>query len=290
MQTTNRPVPAPARSRLQQAMREHPLAFFFLIAYAFSWLLLTPNVLSAWGLLPGDYTVLFVLHTFGPSLAGVLMTRVVEGPQGLARLRERIRQTRIGWPWYLLILLGIPALTILGIVVQPGALVGFRGLAPSLLVSYPLAFVAVWFGGGPLGEEIGWRGFALPRMQPRYGPLRGTLLLGVLWACWHLYEFLMPTQGGGPGTGLGTFLANFSLFLILVVGMAVLFTWLHNRTRQSLFAQITAHASVNTPQVILLPLFVAVDYAGLLRAGAIAFGLAALVVVVLTRGRLGYQP
>jgi membrane protease YdiL (CAAX protease family) len=271
-------------------MRKHPLFFFFLMAYTFSWILLIPSVLSAWGILPGDFTVTFVLHTFGPALAAIIMTSIIEGKAGLLRMRQRIGQWRAGWQWYLFILVGVPVLMLLGIMIQPGALASFQGLTHALLLSYPLAFVAVWFGGGPLGEEIGWRGFALPRMQPRYGPLRGTLLLGVLWCFWHLLEFLMPTQGGGPGTSLATFLRNFSMFFLMVVALAIIFTWLFNHTQGSIFISITAHASVNTPQVVLIPLFPAVDYTNLILAGLIGFGMLALLIVILTRGRLGYQP
>jgi membrane protease YdiL (CAAX protease family) len=280
----------PASGGLRQVIRQHPLFFFFLIAYAFSWLLLLPSVLSAWNILQGDFTVTFVIHTFGPALAAIIITGIVEGRTGLLSLQQRIRQWRAGWRWYLFILMGIPALIMLGIIIQPGAFASFQGLTPLLLVKYPLAFIVVWFGGGPLGEEIGWRGFALPRMQPRYGPLRGTLLLDVLWCFWHLLEFLMPTQGGGPGTGLATFLTNFSMFFGMVLALTIILTWVFNNTRGSIFISITAHAGVNTPQVILLPLFLAADYTGLLLAGLIGLGLPALLIVILTRGRLGYQP
>ncbi len=274
----------------QQTVRQHPLFFFFLLTYVFSWVLLTPSVLAAWGILQGNFLITFVLHTFGPALAAVIVTNALEGKAGIQRLRQRIRQKSAGWPWYLFILLGIPALVVLGLIVQQGMLASLQGLSPTLLVSYPLYFVAVWFGGGPLGEEVGWRGFALPRMQSRYGPLGGTLLLGVLWAFWHLYEYLMPTQGGGPGTGLTTFLTNFSMFFLMVLSIAILFTWLFNHTQGSLFIAITAHASVNTPQVVLLPLFVAASYTNLLLAGLIGFGVPALLIVILTRGQLGYRP
>jgi membrane protease YdiL (CAAX protease family) len=271
-------------------IRKHPLFFFFLMAYTFSWILLIPSVLSAWGILPGDSTITFVLHTFGPTLAAIIMTSIIEGRAGLLRMWQRIRQWRAGWQWYLFILVGIPVLILLGIIIQPGVLASFQGLTPVLLLSYPLAFAAVWFGGGPLGEEIGWRGFALPGMQPRYGPLWGTLLLGVLWGFWHVLEFLMPTQGGGPGTGLATFLTDFSMFFLMVVALAIIFTWVFNHTRGSIFISITAHASVNTPQLVLVPLFPAVDYTNLILAGLIGFGVLALLIVILTRCRLGYQP
>jgi CAAX protease family protein len=271
-------------------MRKHPIVFYFFIAYAVSWILLTPSVLSAWGILNGNFASLFALHTFGPALAAIIVIGIIEGKPGLLLLRRRITQWRADWRWWLFILLGIPALIVLGIIVQPGALAGFQGLTPVLLVTYPVYFLATWLLGGPLGEEIGWRGFALPRMQPRYGPLLATLILGVLWTCWHLYEFLMPTMGGGPGTGLATFLTNFPLFLGMVMSVAIIMTWLFNHTRGSIFTAISAHASVDTPQSVLIPLFPAVAITGMFVAGLIGFGVTALVIVMLTHGRLGYKP
>ena len=278
---------------LRQVMRRHPLFFFFLLTYAFSWIFLMVEVLQAWGFLPnyrGFAILVNILFTFGPAVAAIIMTGIVEGKAGTLRLRQRIRQGRAGWRWYLFILAGIPALLMLGIVIQPGALAGFTGFSPvRLLVTYLINFVIIWFGGGPLGEEIGWRGFALPRMQPRYGPLWGTLLLGILWCFWHLPQFLTPIQGGGPGTGLANFLTNFSLFFFLALALAIIFTWLFNHTQGSIFIAITAHASVDTPEAVLLPLFPAVAYGGLLLAAAIGCGAAALLILILTRGRLGYQ-
>jgi membrane protease YdiL (CAAX protease family) len=272
-------------------MREHPLFFYFLMAYAISWILLIPSVLSAWGILQGDFTLIFALHTFGPALAALIMTGIIEGRAGIQSLRRRVQQWRAGRQWYLFILIGIPALLLLGIIIQPGALEGFKGLTPALLVSYPVTFVAVWFLGGPLGEEIGWRGFALPRMQPLYGALRGALLLGILWALWHLPEFWMPTMGGGPGAGLaGLALTNLLMFILAVLAVSIIFTWIFNHTRGSIFIAITAHASVDTPQATLAPLFPALTYSVLLMASFLSFGVTALLIVIATRARLGYQP
>jgi membrane protease YdiL (CAAX protease family) len=222
-------------------------------------------------------------------LAAIIMTRITEGKAGMLRLRQRIKQWRFGWQWYLLILLGIPALILLGVIIQPGALASFQGLTPVLLVSYPLNFVAVIIGVG-VPEEIGWRGFALPRMQPRYGPLWGTLLLGVLWTFWHLPRFLLPEHGGGPGTGFATFLTNFSIFFLMVVALAIIFTWVFNHTRGSIFTAILAHAAVDTPQLVWIPLFLAVDVTRFDLAILIGLGVPALLILILTRGRLGYQP
>jgi uncharacterized protein len=277
-------------SSLQQVMRQHPLFFFFVMSYAFSWIIVIPYVLSVWGILKGDYTIAYILKPFvGPALAAIIMTLITDGKEGLHRLRQRLDQRRAGWQWYLLILLGIPALILLGIVIQPGTLASFQGLAPSLLVTYPLYFVVVFFGVA-WPEEIGWRGFALPRMQPRYGPLRGTLLLGVLWCFWHLPYFLTPAHGGGPGTAFATYLTSFSYFFLMVMAIAIIFTWIFNHTGGSIFIANVAHAAIDTPQLVWIPLFLAVDEASMNLATLVAFGVPALLILILTRGRLGYEP
>ena len=275
---------------LQQFMQQHPLFSFFFIAYAFSWILSIPFILSEWGILHGDFTVIFVLKSFGPFLAALLMARVIEGKEGVLRLRKRIRQRQAGWLWYVFILLGIPALILLGIAVQPGKLADFQGIKPVLPVTYLFTYIAVMFGGGPLGEEPGWRGFALPRLQQRHGPLWGTLILSVFWTCWHLPDFLTSAQGGGPGTGFSAFLTNFPIFLLLVTSIAIILTWIFNHTGGSIFIAVLAHASVNTPQVVLVPLFPAVDTTSLNLAALIGFGVTALLIILLTRGRLGFPP
>jgi membrane protease YdiL (CAAX protease family) len=291
MQTTQASGPSVAASKsVQEVVRTHPLFFFFLFAYVFSWLLSIPFVLEEWGILSGDYGLAFVIKSFGPSLAGFLITRIIDGKEGLARLRQSMRQARTGWKWYLFILLALPAPVVLGFFLQPDALARLSGLSLSFVVTYLVSFLLTFFGGGPLGEEPGWRGFALPRLQPRYGPLWGTLLLGVLWTFWHLPDFLTSAQGGGPGTGLTAFLVNLPIFFVFVTALAIIFTWLFNHTGGSVFIAILAHTCINAPQVALTPLFPAVDITLLDHAALIGYGVLALLILIMTRGRLGYQP
>ncbi len=291
METSEASGKATAASRsLRQVMRKHPLFFFFLIAYAGSWIIAAPYVLSAWGILPGDYTFAYILKPFvGPTLAAIIMTGITDGKAGVLRLRQRLRQRRAGWQWYLFILLGIPTLLLLGIIIQPGVLASFHGLTPIILVSYPVYFLVIFFGVA-MPEEIGWRGFALPRMQGRCGPLWGTLLLGVLWGFWHLLYFLTPSHGGGTGTGVAPFLISFPIFLLMVIALAIINTWVFNHTGGSIFISNLVHASVDTPQLVWIPLFLAVNETSMNLSALIAFGVPALLIVILTRGRLGYQP
>lgn len=290
------PSPTPAQG-LRQLLRARPLVGFFFLAYALAWLISLPYTLAVWGLIGGDYSLGLMLKQWaGPALAAIIMTRATAGQQGMLQLRRRNRQWRVGLRWYLFILLGIPALMLVGIAAQPGALAGFQGLTPSVLVSYPFVFVAVFIGVG-LPEELGWRGFALPHLQERYGPLRGSLLLGVLWAGWHLPYFLLPDHGGGPGADIAAVATNIAIFFVMVVALCIVFTWVFNHTGGSVLLAALLHTAIDAPQLVWAPLFLEVGAAnstagemGLDLALLIVFGALALAIVALTRGRLGLRP
>jgi membrane protease YdiL (CAAX protease family) len=280
---------ASASKGLPQVMRQHPLFFFFLIAYAFSWIISIPYILAQWGFLHGDFTIVFVIKSFGPFLAAYIMLNLLEGKEGVQRWRASMRQVRIGWQWYLFILLGIPALGLLGIVVMPGGLASFQGFPANFSIVYLVTFVLIFFGGGPLGEEPGWRGFALPRLQARYGALQGTLLLGVLWVFWHLPDFLTTAQRGGPGSNFMTLLTvNFPIFFLMVMALAVIFTWVFNHTDSSIFAVLLLHTSINAFGMVQ-PLFTAPSVTGTDLFLCLGVGVTALLILILTRGRLGYK-
>ncbi len=277
---------------LKQWMQRHPLFSFFFLAYAITWIIFSPYVLAEWGILPKTSynNLFFILHTFGPAMAGYIMFRVMDGKAGWLGLRKRIKQVHASWFWYAFILLGIPALILLGILVLPGALVSFQGLTPKLLISYPFIFVLIFFGGGPLGEEIGWRGFALPRMQSRYGALRASLLLGVLWTIWHLEDLFTASQGGGPGTGLTAFTFHLPIFFVMVMELAIIMTWVFNHTHGSVFIAVLLHASYDAFGSTVQPLFSVPIVSKTNLAFAIGFAVPALLILILTRGQLGYRP
>ena len=280
--------PITALGNLRHIMAQHPLFSYFFMAYAFSWILSIPFILSEWGFLSGNWMLAFVLKPFvGPALAAYIMIRLTEGREGLLRLRRRIFQWRENWKWYAFILLLFPAFFFLGIAVMPGALASFQGLSVPFLVGVPINFVIIFFFGGPLGEEIGWRGFALPRMQSRYGALRASLFLGVVWTFWHLPDFLTSAQHGGPAAGLRPFFANLPIFLLMVVAITIIFTWVFNHTHGSIFMAILLHASVNTLGVFV-PLFPVPVILDSELAMLVGWGVLALLIVALTRGRLGY--
>ena len=192
--TTAPAQPAPARQGL---LARRPLVSFFVMAYAFSWLVWSPWVLGqeGAGLLPitiGQATgvVLAAGILAGPTLSAFIMTATTEGREGVRRLLGRLVLWRVGIQWYLFALLGVPLIILVGTMIYTQELPNLKALGgPSYLLSYLGTYVLVVVLGGPLFEEIGWRGFALPRMEPLHGPLLASVILGVLWALWHLPDF-----------------------------------------------------------------------------------------------------
>jgi membrane protease YdiL (CAAX protease family) len=278
--TSLRPAAVRQHSPLQ-LLRRYPLVSYFLIAYAFTW---TFDLL---------FLVLFPLpdlpvgrttpRTFGPSVAALVVTAALAGKPGLKHLLRRLVLWRVHPGWYLFALLGVPAIFTLGILLVPGAWASFTAPTPATVLLLPVLFLVGLVFGGPLGEEPGWRGFALPHLQERWGPVAGSVILGTLWAGWHATEYLTPdfaaTNGGLSVEGVG-------VFALALISFSVIVTWVFNHTRASLLLAILLHASLNASQVLIRDLFPA---AGTNERGPlVTFALAALVLVVATRGRLGY--
>src|SRR5215212_1747352 len=284
--------PAAPRRGIRALLARHPLVSFFVLAFAGTWLTELPYVLSKHGagILHFSSPLLTLLIwtspvsvLMGPFLAAFVMTGATEGREGVGRFLRRFVLWRVGFRWYLFALVGIPVIGVLSVVVIPGVLGSFKGLGALAPLSLLGVFVYVLFLGGALGEEPGWRGFALPRLQSVHGPLVGSLILGPLWALWHLPLFLTPWNV------LTTF--NLVVFVLATTCLAIMYTWVFNNTKGSVLMAILLHASFNASVTgILAPLFPAPilsDYGLLPLLGG--FGAFAVVLVALTRGRLGYQ-
>jgi membrane protease YdiL (CAAX protease family) len=257
-----------------------PLVAFFALAYALSWLILVPAGL---GLLPDSAGILAWLAPFGPAMAAFVVTALTGGRPAVGQLLRRMVQWRVGIHWYLLILFGVPLVELLGAFAVLGS-VPLDDLAknwPLIFTSYlPQVLVAVVVIG--LAEETGWRGFALPRLQDRRGPLVGTAVLAVVWALWHLPNLLF---GGWTG-------ASYTLWLVGTLAVAFVYTWVFNNTGGSILIAALLHAAINMSSGLVLDLFPGMEDAfGVQLYGAVAIAcvIVALVLVAATRGRLGYR-
>src|SRR5215208_6055280 len=284
--------PTDPHGGLKGLLTRHPLVSFFALAYALTWLVWSPWYLSkaGVGLLPYDGdTISDYLNTvalvLGPTLSAFIMTGVTGGRDGVRRLLRRIVLWRVGLGWYLFVLVGIPAIIVLCTVVLPGALASFQAsLVPSTLFMYVVAGSVFLFAGGPFFEEIGWRGFALPGLRRLYGPLVGSLVLGALWDLWHLPLFLIPSWDTPHGSPL-----DIALFVSRAMAITILFTWIFNNTKGSVLLVILAHWSINSAATAVFILFPAPAVTEGFANFVIGFGVVALLIVALTRGRLGYR-
>ena len=185
--TTTSSQPASARQGL---LARHPLVSYFLIAFVFTWALLFSVLLSKDGLgllpyrvSPALASAIVPASLFGSSLAALIVTAATEGRAGVGHWLRRIVRWRVGVQWYLFVLLGLPAVMVLGTLLRPGALASFDISALPSVLAYLGTFAFMVFPGGPLSEELGWRGFALPQLQRLHGPLVGTLSWGACGPC-----------------------------------------------------------------------------------------------------------
>lgn len=242
--------------RLVAPVQRYPLVAFFVLAYALTW---TLTLLSSRSL------VFALLGLFGPAAAAVIVTGLTEGAAGVRALLGRIFVWRVGLRWYL-VALGLPfvlGVLVLGVYTM---LVGPRQQPPGAGVLTAVLAVLV------VGEEIGWRGYALPKLQERYNSLAASLLLGIVWACWHLINVVIP--------GLGYYGTAFPAFLLFVVAQTVLFTWIGNHTRASVLLAWLFHAAINVAGSLL---FVGDTPIQWWLSGVLYASVALIVVLVLGR-------
>jgi membrane protease YdiL (CAAX protease family) len=207
--------------------RRHPLATFVALTFALSWYpWLLATLRHAGNPNPNPY---------GPLLGALLASVLVGGRSGVAAFARRAAHWRIGARWYLLAILAPVGIVLcaagiarlLGAVPQPS-----RASVDAGEVVARFVFILLFIG---LGEEPGWRGFALPVLQEGRSALRASLLLAVIWGTWHLPLF---------GTELAWPIVP--AFLLGLAATTILQTWLYNRTRGSVIPQMLYHATVNT--------------------------------------------
>jgi CubicO group peptidase (beta-lactamase class C family)/membrane protease YdiL (CAAX protease family) len=271
------------RASYREWIAAHQVAAFFALAYVFSWLLwLAP----AFGLRGPVGVVLVYVGVFGPAIAAATITRLTGGSLR-AWLRELVR-FRARPRWYAAII-GFPLVIVAALT---GAFVVTGGTIETSLLGERLAGylpILVVYTLAGVGEEPGWRGFALPRLQERLTPVRATLVVGSLWAFWHLPLLAAADE---PSHGLNALpLVGVSvLFVVAIVGYAFFYTYLWNRTR-NVWLAILLHGSVTAANgaFVLMPSDEQVGgtYAHLQVLTTAIVVLFALVLVRATGGRLG---
>lgn len=232
-------------------VRSYPLPSFILLAYAWSWLCWIPILprISA-NPFESEPTVLmrFLLGGYGPSIAAFAITGLHSGKPAVRHLLHRLLQWRVERRVYAVALLWSPLVVALSVAIHI-ALKGTLGFVyyPALLW-VPVMFVAVSIFG-PLGEELGWRGFALPHLLTKLNVGGASLVTGCIWTFWHAPLFWAAT--GTSISGAPLTLGAVGLYLVSVTASAFVFTWVHLRSQGSVLLAVLAHISLNGTAVAL---------------------------------------
>lgn len=203
-------------------------AAFFVLTFVFTWALQIPGVLAQRGVLPIDSDIwmpLAGLGIFGPLIAATFLTARAGGKVAVRRLYAGLLRWRVRPAWYLLALV-VPG-ALLSALLWLLNLAGRQGPIEYIPVLTAVA-VALLIS---VVEEVGWRGYALPRLQARWGPLGAGAFIGVLWCLWHIPMFL------GAGVPMNLLL----VMLLFFIGGSLLFTWIYNGTGGSLLLAVLAH-------------------------------------------------
>lgn len=241
--------------------KRHPVLTFYVLVFAISWGGIL--VLVGPGGIPGAPEQVERLFPFtlvalfaGPSLAGVLTTALVSGRAGLRDLLARLLRWRVGARWYAVALLTGPLLV-------AGVLFGLSLFWPEFLPGMLttddkvglLLFGLGWglIGGGLL-EELGWTGFAVPRLRQRHTAFSTGLIVGLLWGAWHLLIAFWASRGLAGETSLANFVAGFlAFYLIALPAYRVLMVWVYDETASLLLAMLM-HAVLSASTIVLQPL------------------------------------
>lgn len=231
------------------------LLAFTAITFAVSWASWLP-IIDQLGPSPFAGTplivFLFLLGAYSPSLIGVVLTAAYEGKSGLKALARRAVSIRVGGLWLITALLVGPIVYAASIAVYVGLGGSVGEINYGLLPWIPVVFIVpVVFG--PLAEEFGWRGFALPLLDHKRKPIAASIIIGFIWALWHAPLFWAETGTAISGYTIDAY--TIALFFGAVIGSSFIYTWMFNGTAGSLFIAVLLHLSMNATGTITGMLF-----------------------------------
>lgn len=245
------------------------LLAFFSLTFALSWAVFIGIVVLAHSRAYGDslLQVLALPGVFAPAIVALGLTWRAEGAAGVRALLRRIAQVNVGWRWYVFAAGYMVAIKLtVAVLHRLAAGVWPRFGTESLLVILPAILISTPMQAG---EEIGWRGYALPRMAARWGLAGASVLLGVIWAAWHLPIFFIADAD--------KFGQSFPVYLLQVTAISVAMAWLFAQTKGSLLLVMLMHAAINNTKDIVPSASPGADNPFTLQASLVAWLTVALL-------------
>ena len=223
-------------------IKKYPAISMFVLAMAIGGGMIAPMVA---GVVPSD-SMFLLIAAYSASLAGVILTAIVSGKGGLREMFGRLLIWRVGIGWWAFALFAVVLMYLGGMILASLFSESTMDLShvPPLYMFIP-GFIIKFFLDAGLGEELGWRGFLLPRLQARHSALVSSIIVGIVWGFWHLPLFLLegmsPTYEFGQAYGVVPSLLGLTFFI--TVPWAILFTWFYNNTKGSLLLAFVFHSS-----------------------------------------------
>ncbi len=233
-------------------VKKHPVLTYYALAFAISWgailLVVGPGGFLETTSTSPSFALAGFASLLGPSLAGVVLTGLVDGRAGWRDLLSRLRRWRVGLRWYAVALLTAPLVTILTLLAlsltSPAflpAIVTAEDKASLLLSGIAVGLIV------PVFEELGWTGFATPRLRLRHGVLGTGLIMGVLWGAWHFPLFAGSAASSG---GIPPALFMAAMLFSWLLPYRVLMVWVYDRT-QSLLVVMLMHMPIVVGALVL---------------------------------------
>jgi len=284
------PQPASHYSALRRLVARHPVAIFLAMVYAVNIAvalspLLTRRDNLPFGLAPYDS----LGHIFGVALPAFIVVAAMHGRAGVRDLARRSLRWRVGVRWYLIALLGVPISTVLCASVIFGlaplnALVEKRELLFTVVLPQLLLLIVFY----NVAEEVGWTGFLQARLQDRHGPLKASVIVTLPFALFHLPSWMVEFE-------LGLAQLHLALLLTGVFGISqffgrIIIMWLYNNTYYSVLLVGIFHSSFNVTTSAFGNAFIPVPAGSTFLIAAPVVAVAAVLIVVFTKGRLSYEP
>jgi membrane protease YdiL (CAAX protease family) len=281
---------------IKSFIKKHPVLAYYALTFVISWggviLLGAPYGMPTTSeQFDQVWPIVFLPYLLGPTIASLLLTGLVDGRAGLRELLSRLLRWRVGVRWYAVALLLAP---LLAMAILPALSLLSPGFLPVLFttddkVSLLLMGIAVGLVGGGLLEELGWTGFAIPRLRRRYGVFATGLIVGFLWGLWH---FLPTFWGSGDSSGvldLSLLLPPCLFYAGVLPVYRVLMLWVYDRTGENLPVAMLMHASLTASMLFILA--PSVIGASLMVYYAILTAVLWLIVAAVARGgQLSREP
>jgi len=259
-------------------IQKYPLLSFFVLAIGLTWVFMITDALGSHNIIPFRLPLpLMIVMGYMPTLAAVIVARATEGKDAVRALFRKLFIGRVGLGWYLVAIFGMIPIYILSVLTYnisgsgPAISILSKDVPNAPLWQLALTSIPMFIVIGLVnGEELAWRGFAMPRLQARFNALTSSIVMGFLWSLFHLPLFFTKT---GSSQADMTFLS----FTVSTVSITIIYTWLLNHTRGSVLLAYLFHASQNTWSRI-----VAVDHSNMFInwSGAIILLVLAVIVVV----------